>query len=55
MNMLYFYCCCVEYKYLEFYHLISQDAINAILIQRNHPVQASDLIISQSSILNICQ
>lgn len=35
------------------YHLISQDTIDAIFIERDHPVQPSDLVISQSAIFHI--
>ena len=35
------------------YHLISKDAIDAILIERDHPVQSSDLVVSHLSILDV--
>ena len=35
------------------YHLICQDAIDAILIERDHPVEASYLVVSHLSILDV--
>ena len=35
------------------YHLICQDAIDAILIKGDHPVETSDLIVSHLTILDV--
>ena len=35
------------------YHFISQDAIETILIERDHPVETSDLVVPHLSILYV--
>lgn len=39
---------------LKTYHFISKDAIDAIFIQRHHPIKTLDLIITQLATGNIC-
>lgn len=35
------------------YHFISQDPVDAVLVQRDHPVEPSDLIVTHFSILDV--
>lgn len=35
-------------------HLISEDSVNSVLIQRDHPVEAADLIVTHLTTLHIC-